>query len=429
MSQDRATLIRWRIVIFLIGFTFLAHFNRINISVVGGERFIGEDRLTKSEMGWVYSTALLVYTIGMLPGGWLIDRVGPRWALAGMGIGLGTFGIATGLLGWAGLAIPALLAPLLVIRGFVGAASVPLHPASARAVSLWLPIAKRSTANGLVTAGALVGIALTYPVFGFLMDRFDWPMGFVISGAALLIWASAWTFLAADNPERHSATNAAERALIAEGRATPKPVAASVGDMIELIQNRRLILITLSYGAVGYFQYLFFYWMSFYFEDVLKLSAVDSRQAAMIVSLASAVGMIAGGWLADFLCRRIGQYVGCLTMAVVGMGACAGFGWLGVEATDPDRVVLFFSLALGSLGLCEAIFWTTAPLLAPRNGGLACALLNTGGNGMGLLAPIVTPVIADVYGWKTAIALACGVSFVGGLLWLGIRPANDTQSD
>jgi hypothetical protein len=88
-------------------------------------------------------------------------------------------------------------------------------------------------------------------------------------------------------------------------------------------------------------------------------------------------------------------------------------------------VVAWFALGLGALGLCEGIFWTTAPLLAPRNGGLACALVNTGGNGVGMLAPVVTPLLGQAYGWTTAVAVACAVCFAGGSLWFGVRPAAD----
>ena len=66
-----------------------------------------------------------------------------------------------------------------------------------------------------------------------------------------------------------------------------------------------------------------------------------------------------------------------------------------------------------------------APALEPRNGGLACALLNTGGNGVGMLAPIFTPVLGLRYGWDTAVIVACVSCGVGGSLWLGIQPPAD----
>jgi MFS transporter, ACS family, D-galactonate transporter len=425
MTPARPTNIRWLIVAMLVGLVFLAHFNRIAISVAGSERFIGRG-LSEEEMGRVYFAFLLVYTVGMLPGGWVIDRIGPRWALTGMGLGLGVCAAMTGVLGVFGLAVAALYLPLLVIRGVAGASSITLHPGAARAVSLWFPLSGRSFANGLVTAGALVGIAVTYPGFGWLMDKLDWPLAFVVSGAALFVMGLVWSILAADDPASHAGTNAAERDLVAAGGRVPPRSAATWHDVLGLFRNRSLVLLTLSYGAYSYVQYLYFYWIEYYFKNTLQLPGEKSREAAFTITMAMAVGMAVGGFAADRLGAWLGHRAGRRLVAFAGMGLCAAFSLIGVVTTDPQRIVWCFSLAFGTLGACEAIFWTTAAGLEPRNGGLACALLNTGGNGVGMLAPLLTPVIGNAFGWQAAIVVACAVCAGGGLLWLGIDPEGKT---
>lgn len=416
---SRPTNVRWMIVAMLVGLAFLAQFNRYNISVVGDERWIGPDKLSEQQIGWVYSALLIVYTVGMIPGGWLIDRVGPKRAMTGMGLGLGFCVILTGLLGWLGLAVASLWVPLLLVRGLAGAASAPLHPGAARSASLWVPLGGRSAANGLITAGALVGIALSYPGFGWLMDRADWQWGFVASGGALVAFALVWKALAADDPAGHPWANPAERQLVAGG--APPRTTTTLGDVLRLFRNRNLILLTLSYGALGYMQYMFFYWVKYYFREVLKLPVLESRNATFVVTITMAFGMAAGGWVSDLLCRRLGFGRGCRVVALAGMGLSAAFALVGVSTKDPPAVTVWFALALGSLGLCEGIFWTTAPALEPRNGGLACSVMNTGGNGVGLLAPIFTPVLGQAFGWDVAVVVACAVCAVGALLWLGIE--------
>jgi MFS transporter, ACS family, D-galactonate transporter len=285
---------------------------------------------------------------------------------------------------------------------------------------LWVPLPNRATANGLVTAGALVGIAVTYPGFGWLMDRLDWPLAFVVSGTALMLFALLWCRLATDDAAGHRWANAAERNLVGSGgsRSTRAPVSA--GDFFDLIRNRGLVLLTLSYAALSYFQYLFFYWIEHYFEKELHLPVAESRRAAFTVTMAMAIGMAFGGLCTDSLCRWFGRRWGCRGMALAGMGLSALFAWLGVSAKEPVEVVRLFSLAMGSLGLCEGIFWTTAPVLQKRGGGLACAFLNTVGNAGGLLAPVLTPWIGEEFGWTPAIAVACFVCGVGAVLWLWI---------
>lgn len=436
MTPTRPTNVRWLIVAMLVGLVFLAHFNRIAISVAGSERFIGHG-LSEEQMGRVYSAFLLIYTIGMIPGGWLIDRFGPRWAMTLMGVGLGVCAAMTGVLGAAGLAIAALYVPLLVIRGVAGLSSVTLHPGAARAVSLWFPLSGRSAANGLVTAGALVGIAVTYPVFGRLMDKLDWPLAFVVSGATLAIFGLVWFLLAANQPANDEASNAANQLVVEDADnsslsqeeldyADPTPAQSPGGlaDFVRLFRNRSLVLLTLSYGAIGYVQYMFFYWVQYYFKTVLERSDDESREAAFIITISMAIGMAAGGWVSDWICRQLGQQWGCRLMALIGMGFSALFCLLGIATKDSTNIVLFFSLSLGAMGLCEGIFWTTAPVLEPRRAGLACALMNTGGNGVGMIAPVITPWIGKNYGWDTAVVVACCVAAVGGALWLGIRLGN-----
>jgi ACS family D-galactonate transporter-like MFS transporter len=342
--------------------------------------------------------------------------------MAGMGLGLGFWAALTGAAGWFGLSIAALFVPLLLIRGVAGVTSVPLHPGAARAVSLWVPLGQRSFANGLVTAGALVGIALCYPVFGWLLDRVDWPWAFVICGSALMLFAVIWYALATDSAADHPWANDAERALVA-GEGTRTRVRASWPEVKALFRNRSLVLLTLSYGALSYVQYLFFYWIEYYFEKVLNLPTKESRDASFVISISMAIGMACGGWVSDRACRRLGHGAGCRLMAFAGMGLCALFGLLGTGTRDPQTVTLYFALAMGALGLCEGIFWTTGPVLEKRNGALACALLNTGGNGIGLLAPVLTPIIADEFGWSAAIVVAAIACAIGGVLWLGVRPA------
>lgn len=416
---------RWGAVAMLMGFAFLGHFNRVGMSVVGKERLIGAEGLSEEQMGLVYSAFLLIYTLCMLPGGWFIDRIGPAAALRWMGLSFGVCAILTGVLGWFALAPLQLWLALIIVRGIAGAGSTPLHPGAARGVALWSAADTRSSANGLVTAGALIGIALTYPGFGWLIDQFDWPGACLAGGALLMGWALLWGAVApraADPRSRPRVDNA--RTAGAEVSSQHTPPGAGL-----LLRNPSLLLLTASYAAVGYFQYLFFYWMQFYFDHTLKLPGSASRRASFVVTMAMAVGMAVGGWFADAACRRCGSRWGRRLTAFCGMGLSALFAVLGVNSTEPQTVVTLFSLALGSLGLCEGIFWTASTELGGRIGGFASAILNTGGNAGGMLAPALTPWLATRYGWGAAIGVACAICAVGGSMWLGIQPAASDEAD
>ena len=426
--ESRATKVRWLIVAMLMGFAFLGHFNRVGITVAAKAKFIGPGLLTEVQMGQVYSAFLWVYTLSMLPGGWIIDLVGPRRTLTGMGLGLGFCVVLTGLLGQLGWPIASLLIPLIAVRSFAGLCSTPLHPGAARSVSLWFPLTSRSTANGLVTAGALIGISVTAPGFGWLMDRFDWSIAFMISGGTMMVFSVVWFLLSTDDAIGHPRTNAAEKELVALSAVPSSGTRATLSDMISLFRNPGLVVLACSYAAYSYFQYLFFYWIDFYFGKQLNLPDNESRRATFIVMMAMAIGMAFGGVLTDQLSRRIGVRRSYRSIAMFGMLVSAGCAWLGITTKNPNDVIILFSLALAALGMCEGIFWTSAPAMEPAKGGIAGAFLNTIGNLGGSLAPICTPLIAEYHGWPAALGVACGTSVLGAVLWfwIDVRPKRAT---
>jgi MFS family permease len=97
-------------------------------------------------------------------------------------------------------------------------------------------------------------------------------------------------------------------------------------------------------------------------------------------------------------------------------------------AHDPVWIVTWFSLALGAVGAAEGPFWVTAVELGGRNGGRSAAVFNTGGNAGGLVAPVVTPWVGQLYGWPWAIGLGALVCFLGVVFWLGID-SDDTARE
>jgi MFS family permease len=184
-----------------------------------------------------------------------------------------------------------------------------------------------------------------------------------------------------------------------------------------------MLLLTLSYSAVGYFQYLFFYWIKFYFQNNLELPIEDARWASFVVTMAMAVGMAVGGFGSDAVCRWFGDRWGRRLIAIGCMGLCAVFAYIGARSDDARHATVLFALSLGALGVCEGLFWTSATDLGGRLGGFAGAIMNTGGNGVSALAPVITPILAKHFGWESAIGVACAICALGGLMWLGIEPA------
>jgi len=431
------TWVRWRIVVLLVAFSFMTWFNRVSMAVAYDERIRADLNISEEAMGSVYSIFLVAYMVFMTPGGWLIDRFGPKWALVVMGFGSGLFGALTGLAGLPALAAAGLVLPaFFVIRFIMGMLSAPVYPAASRAVSFWVPQGRRTLANGLVQSGAALGIAFAFPIFGALIDTFGWPVAFMCSGTITALLALLWTLYATDHPIQHAGVNKGELHRIGADPQAVDAVDSSASKMpphwLRLFRNRSLVLLTVSYAALGYMEYLFFFWMHYYFDDVLHVGKAASRTYAMILFLSFAGGMVLGGGVTDRLQSMWGHGQGRSVVPIAGMTAGAFFLWLGLLVQGIDGIITCLAVALAGVGACEAAVWTTAVELGGHQGGTAAGICNTGGNLGGLIAPVLTPYLShevmavfavdEQVGWQWGIALGGLICLFGAILWWWIDP-------
>jgi ACS family D-galactonate transporter-like MFS transporter len=424
-------------VALLVAFSFMTWFNRVSMAVAYDEKIRQGLSISEEAMGSVYSTFLIAYMLCMTPGGWFVDRFGPRMALWVMGFGSGLFGALTGLAGIPALAVAGLVLPVFFVTRFImGLLSAPVYPAASRAVSFWVPQGRRTLANGLVQSGAALGIAFAFPLFGVLIDNVGWPVAFLCTGCFTGLLALLWTLYATDRPAQHAGVNKEELSCIDDDPFGIQTVDSSpiqkTPHWLRLFRNRSLVLLTISYAALGYIEYLFFFWMHYYFDDVRHMGKEASRFYSMILFLAFAGGMILGGWLTDRLQSHWGHGKGRAIVPVLGMTAGALFLWLGLTIQGVEGIVASLALALAGVGACEATVWTTAVELGGRQGGTAAGICNTGGNLGGLIAPVLTPFlshkvtvvfgVSDQSGWQWGIALGGLICFFGAILWFGIDP-------
>ena len=408
----------WRVVVLLMLVVGLGHFNRIAISVAGAERIIPENGIDGLRMGQVYSAFLLFYTLAMVPAGWLIDRWGARVTLIVFCFGSALFVAGTSAVGFFSHSALSLWLGLIAVRSMMGFVNSPLHPAAARMVFAHVPADAKSLANGLVTFAACAGISATYYGFGALIDRLSWPSAFCVTGWITLVIALCWTWGTRGLPP---VVDAADGEDLSESHSVSVPPATSV------FMRTGVIFLTLSYAALGYFQYLFFYWIQYYIGTVQHLGTDVARRYSTLITLTMGLGMIFGGWLADRVsgtrARRSRRHL----VPGLGMIASGLVFELGVVSGDSNVMVTAFILSAGLLGMCEAAFWTTIVEFGAPRGGLAAGVMNMGGNAGGLLSPVVTPWIGDLVGWRASLGVAGAIPVLGALLWFGVKSRADAK--
>ena len=413
---ERPTWVRWQTVAILMGFAGLNHFHRQSLpSVVGA--VMHDCRFTETDMGWVYFAFLLGYVLFMVPGGRLADWRGGKEALVLSGFGTAAFVAATGVCGY--LVVPSLaLGALLLVRFSMGILTTPLFPAAGRIAQAWIPFGSRAWANGLVLGGTTIGVAAAPIVFGDLSDLLSWQGAFVFMGILTALLTCLWAIHGRNSPAVHVGVNEAERKLIG---AAPEAAVSAAGDFVRMLTNPGLLLLTASYAAVGYYEYTLFYWMKYYFSDVLHYPEQTSRNFTSVVSTSMVVAMPLGGILSDWLVRAWGYRVGRSAVPIFGMLASAVLLFVATRVQGQGPVVTLFFLAHAAVGLCEAPTWVAGLEIGGTSCGTSAAIVNMGGNLGGMLAPIVTVYVAQEFGWNMGFLVASLACLLGAALWLGIR--------
>jgi sugar phosphate permease len=419
----RPTWARWRMIVILMCFTGLNHFHRQSLPSVVGD-VMRDCSFTETDMGWVYSAFLLGYVLFMVAGGWLADRRGGKEALVLSGLGTAALVAATGLCGF--LAASGLVfGALLLTRFAMGTLTAPLFPAAGRIAQAWIPFGSRAWANGLVLGATTIGVAAAPIVFGYLSDLISWQRACVIMGLVTALLTCVWALWGRNSPAEHPGVNEAERRLIGTAHESARPVA---GDFLRMLRNPSLLLLTANYAVVGYYEYMLFYWMKYYFSDVLHYPEQTSRYFTSVVALAMVVAMPLGGILSDALVRAWGYQRGRAAVPIIGMLASAVLLFSATRVQGQLAVVTMFFLAHAAIGLCEAPTWVAGLEIGGKSCGTSAAIVNMGGNLGGMFAPIVTVYVAREHGWNAGFLVASLACLLGAALWLGIRlrhSAND----
>ena len=398
----------------MFGFSILNYFDRTIMSIAGPE-VMKEFGLSPTQMGSVYSAFVLGYAVFMIPGGWLVDRLGGRVSLTLVG-GFAALFTALTALGGAPLAgVVAALPVLVLIRLGLGVASAPIYTSCARMCANWIHPARQASVQGLIIAGSALGGALSPVTFSWLIVRFRWPVSFCIAAAITAGLALAWHLSAREHP----AGSALHSVRAASGiRSAP---------WRRLFSNRGLVLYTFSYFTVGYFDYIFYYWVYYYFGNVRRMGFAQSARYTTILFLTMAIMMPLGGWAADRLSGTLGRAAGRQYTALAGMLAAALLLVAGTWVKADGMSVALLSLAIGFAAFCEGPFWAAATELGGEHVGAACAILNTGANAGGFFGPLVTPWIAKWFGWSWGMYSASVLVLAGAAACYLARAARAPQ--
>ncbi len=407
--------------------SFISYYLRTNLSFAGPEMMddLGLDAI---QWGYVLAAFTAGYTLFQFPGGLLGDRFGPRRVLAAIAALWAVTTLATTLVPGQGSSPAAvILASLVLVRFCVGVTHAPIFPVVNASIVRWFPPGGWALPLGLTSTGLTLGGATAAVTVPLLIAHFGWRWAFVIIAPLGLLVALLWFWYARDNPREHSAVNDEEAELILGGREEAELERPEQGPergdapvpWLQVLKNRDVLLLTLSYSFMNFVFYFVFNWFFIYLVEYRGFAATEAGFVASAQWIAGALGATAGGWLCDRMCRRLGMRWGVRWPIIIGMGLSIVLLLVGALHPSPAVAVSAMVLLFFFNQLCEGPYWAASVAIGGRHAGAAGGVLNTGANAMGIVNGLLVPWLALGFGWTVAIASAAAFTLAGiGLMLL-----------
>jgi ACS family D-galactonate transporter-like MFS transporter len=362
-----------------------------------------------SAFGWTYAFM-------QIPGGFVIDRLGPRLTYA---LSLGIWSIITGLQGLVNSA-----GALIGLRFGLGISEAPAFPVNSRVVAAWFPNKERASAVGIYTAGEYVGLAFLTPILALIIANLGWQTMFLVCGVIGLLYAVIW-FLMYRDPKQSRSVNEAELNYIREGgglaeRALERSK-VNWSEALELLKHRQLWGMYIGQFAAASTLWFFLTWFPSYLVQARHLSIIKAGLYAIIPYIAAFLGVLAGGLVADWLLRR-GLTVGASRKIpiIVGM-LLASTIVLANYLNSIELVITVMSIAFFGQGI-TGIAWTLVSDTAPRELlGLAGGVFNFFANLGSILTPLVIGfVLAATNSFNGALVYISALALLGALSYIFI---------
>jgi len=416
IAQQPASRKRWLIAMLLFVTVVINYLDRSNLSIVAPE-LMRDLSISPVQAGWIFSAFGWTYAAMQIPGGWLVDRVRPRFLYA---LALTLWSLATVGMGFVGS-----FAGLFGLRLVVGSLEAPAYPINSRVVTTWFPERERASAIGIYTSGQFVGLAFLTPVLAWLQHRYGWHMVFIGTGVAGIMWAAVW-YAVYREPRQFKGANQAEIELISAGgglvdlgreNPTHAPGFSRAGLRV-VLSKRKLWGIYLGQYAVGSTLWFFLTWFPTYLVKYRGMDFIKSGFLTSLPFLAAFCGVISAGLFSDWLIRK-GASVGFARKFPIISGLLISTSIIGANFTDSTNWVIFFmAVAFFGNGFAS-ITWSLVTSLAPQNMlGLTGGVFNFVGNLAAVSTPLAIGYLASGSDFAPAITYVACVALLGALSYV-----------
>jgi MFS family permease len=356
-----------------------------------------ELQLSDTELGVLASSFLWVYATAAPLAGLIGDRFRRKTVILS---GFFVWSVITIL-----TALSRKLSHLIFWRAAEGLGEAFYFPASMSLISDYHGPRTRSRAMSLHQSSVYAGTIGGGAIAGFMGERYGWGSTFWLFGIVGAV-LSVVLIRFIHEPVRGQAER--EEAAHSDQLSTSEPFTEKrlpVGAVLpEILSKPTALLLMAVFFQANFVAWVFLTWTPSFLKNKFGLSLTMAGIAGTtFIQVASVIGVLTGGWLADRLRRR--HAGGRMRAQLLGLLCGAPFIFLtGTTLSIPLLIVGMTGFGFFK-GMYDAnIFASLYDVIRPEARATAAGILNMVGNYGGALAPIVVGFVSDRIGMSAAIA-------------------------
>ncbi len=416
MEGSKPTNTRYWVIASAATLAVITYIHRVAISQAA-PFIIEELNLSKVEMGWVFASFALSYSLFQVPGGWMSDWKGPRRVLTTIVLWWSLFTAATG---WAWN-----LGSLLMMRFLFGAGQGGGFPVLTKTFTTWLHPRERVRAQGLMWLAARWGGAFTPLLIVYLLQFFSWRQAFELIAVLGIVWAALFWRWYRDNPREHPDVNVAEMAILQASAET----ASGHGDVPwkRFFRSRTVWLLWIQYFCIGYGTYFYITWLPTYLQEDRGQSMEQSALLSVLPLFMAGLGSLFSGFIVRPIERWIGsrvksrRYIASLGFTLAGILLA-----FSVSLNEPIWALVIIGISSFASDFVMPTSWSACMDVGGKYAGSLSGSMNTAGNIAGFVAPATVAYILlwSNQNWALTFYISCGVYFAGAICWLFIDPVS-----
>lgn len=376
-GEEKATAYAWYVLAILFLINIFNYIDRQILSILM-ESIKVDLSLSDTELGFLTGITFALFYAGF---GVPLARLADQWSRRNVIVGsLAIWSVMTAVCGLARTFPQMLAARTAVAIGEAGCTP----PAHAMLTDLF-PDNWRVRAIAIYSLGLPIGILVGLAAGGWINEHLSWRHAFMIVGLPGVVLALI-TWLTVREPKRRTTMVPS---------APPSPAIFSVFREFWAVKSYRHILIASSLNALGGYGIL--QWMPTFFIRSHGLGTAElGLYLGLVTGIAGGIGVLGGGWLAEFLGAKDRKWY--VLMPAAAMLLATPF-YLGVFfAPDASTAFLFFIVpSVLNYAYLSPVFASVQMLSRPASRALGAAILLFAMNLIGLgLGPQLVGVISDL---------------------------------